>query len=179
MDRLTAKIIRKWERLCMRLAGLPGLWRLGCTAASMFRSGYKAQTSLARIFDTPYAAPSSRLAHHRVDLGKSVFLAVTGSHALRMLFDTGSAEVLLHPATARAIGLTVTVPRAGSTIGFATLPELTLDTQTVRAIPSIVHMLPRERQHGASYDGIVGTPFLKHFRVTIDYPARRLHLQKP
>ena len=74
MDRLKNGFVRRWERLCMRMASVPGLWRLGCAGASLFRKGYKTQTSLARIFPTPFAAPSARLAHHQIELGRSVYL---------------------------------------------------------------------------------------------------------
>lgn len=58
----------------MRLAAVPGFWRLGCRLASLFRNGYKTQTPLARISTTAYVAWSARLAHDNLELGDSVYL---------------------------------------------------------------------------------------------------------
>jgi hypothetical protein len=49
----------------------------------------------------------------------------------------------------------------------------------VADVPVVIHALPNEGQAAGRYDGIVGYPFLSHFRVTVNYRDKILVLEPP
>lgn len=101
---------------------------------------------------------------------------VNGRGPLTFLFDTGSAEVLLLPKARDALGLAASDPRADG-VRFTTLQRVKLGGAEVLNVPAIVQRPPQEAVAlGLTYDGILGYPFLSHFRVTINYNARLITL---
>jgi predicted aspartyl protease len=100
---------------------------------------------------------------------------VNGKGPLRLLVDTGSAEILLMPRAARALDLKTSSRPGYPRVGFTTLDSLVLGTVGITNLPAIVHVLPQETTPVA-YDGIVGYPFLSCFHVTINYRDRLLTL---
>ena len=100
---------------------------------------------------------------------------VNGRGPLTFLLDTGSAEVVLLPKAQQAIGLAVSDPRSDG-VRFSTLERLRVGSAEVINVPAIVQRPPQEAALGLTYDGIVGYPFLSHFRVVIDYHARLITL---
>jgi predicted aspartyl protease len=101
---------------------------------------------------------------------------INGRGPVTFLVDTGSAEVLVYPRTASALGLLVT-PRTGPRgPGFARLDSVSLAGAVVKNVPAVVHTPPGERDYRASYHAILGYPFLSHFTVTLNYRDRRLLL---
>ena len=103
---------------------------------------------------------------------------VNGRGPLTFLFDTGSAEVLLLPKAREALGLAASDPRSDG-VRFATLERVKVGGAEVRKVPAIVQRPPQEGALGLTYDGILGHPFLSHFRVTINYNARLITLEPP
>ena len=100
---------------------------------------------------------------------------VNGKGPLRLLVDTGSAEILLMPRAAHALDLKASSRPGYPQVCFTTLDSLVLGTVGITNLPAIVHVLPQETTP-VTYDGIVGYPFLSCFHVTINYRDRLLTL---
>jgi len=103
--------------------------------------------------------------------------AVNGRGPVTFVLDTGSAEVLIVPKVAQALGLAQSAAPEYPGVGFSRLERVALGQAGVVDVPAIVHSLPAERQAGYSYDGILGYPFLSHFKVTLNYRDRLLVLE--
>jgi len=100
---------------------------------------------------------------------------VNGRGPLTLLFDTGSAEVVLLPKARDALGLATSEPRPDG-VRFTTLARVKVGGAEVLNVPAIVERPPQEGALGLTYDGILGYPFLSHFRVVINYNARMITL---
>lgn len=114
----------------------------------------------------------------------SVFVNGTGPHSF--VLDTGASVTVLSSSVASAVGigtdtadamtgaggrLRATVGRAAAlSVGGVELPDVTVFVADFLADLASVTEVP--------LDGIIGYNFLRHFRVTIDYPAARLWLAK-
>jgi predicted aspartyl protease len=92
------------------------------------------------------------------------------------LLDTGSAEVLLTPQIAEQLKLKSMPLPSFPGARLATLNLLSVGPAIVPQIPAIIHRPPGERMTGATYQGIVGYPFLSGFVVTIRYDKPTIHL---
>jgi len=108
---------------------------------------------------------------------------VNGEHAYRFLLDTGSSASVVSPEVAAAMKVGGT---EGEVLGVAgsrgaqvgTLASLEAGGETVEN-PTVVVIDVFETLStaaGLPIDGILGSSFLRHFRVEIDYPTRRLTL---
>ena len=94
---------------------------------------------------------------------------------LRLLVDTGSAEVVILPGAAAKLKLVS--PREvnrKSPAKFIKLDSVMLGDAEVRDIEAVIHRPAGERAISAGYDGIVGYPFLSKFKVTLNYRDRIL-----
>ena len=105
--------------------------------------------------------------------------SVNGLGPLRLVVDTGSAEILIVPAAARRLGLKVIPHEQDRTVGFTRLKSLALGTACVTNVPAVVTSLLRETGGSLVYDGLVGYPFLSRFVVTINYRDQQLSLDEP
>jgi hypothetical protein len=100
-----------------------------------------------------------------------------------LLVDTGASNSVLSPALAQRLGITVPIGApmrvlhvaGGGTISvpFVRLKSLTVGAATVEDLDvGVYDIVPFSR----TLDGVLGTDFLRHFRVAIDHHARRLTL---
>ena len=102
--------------------------------------------------------------------------SINGSGPLRLVIDTGSAEVLVLPRVADALRLVANDMPNYPGVKLAHLSSVVLGDAQVTNVPAIVHSLEREPAFGLTYDGIVGYPFLSNFLVAINYRDRVLTL---
>lgn len=133
------------------------------------------QTSPAAI-DTSSGPVAFMIKDHLIHVPGTI----NGKGPLALLLDTGSAEVMVMPGTARRLGLPL-VPgggRAGTPAMFSALDELAIGEVRVQGITAVVGRLGWERSSGVTYDAIVGFPFLSNLVVTINYRDRTLFLQR-
>ena len=100
---------------------------------------------------------------------------VNGRGPFTFLFDTGSAEVLLLPKALETLGLAASDLRPDG-VRFTTLARVKVGGAEVFDVPAIVQRPPQEGAHALTYDGILGYPFLSHFRVVINYHDRLIVL---
>ncbi len=105
---------------------------------------------------------------------------INGRGPLTFLLDTGSAEVMVMPGTARRLGLPLVQGggRAGTQAMFSTLDELAIGEVHVQGITAVVGRLGWERSSAITYDAIVGFPFFSNLVLTINYRDRTLLLQR-
>ena len=96
---------------------------------------------------------------------------------LTFLLDTGSAEALLVPPIAEQLKLNSTPLPSYPGARLTTLDQLSVGDATVSQMSAIIHRPPGERISGATYDGIVGYPFLSTFVVTIRYDKATIGLK--
>lgn len=120
--------------------------------------------------------------------GDKLFVEARLGAGKRVLFlvDTGSAISVISQPIATDLGLTVE-PQPGALVGVAgrtawsaaVLPELKLGPYTIRnhpvavgvaGVPSTIGLVPLA--------GIIGNDILDRFRVTIDFPANRMVLER-
>jgi len=101
---------------------------------------------------------------------------VNRTRAVTFLLDTGSAEILLAPQVAEQLHLTGTPLPAYPGARLATLDQVSVGDAAVPQVSAIIHRPSGERIAGATYDGIVGYPFLSHFTVTIRYDKATIGL---
>jgi hypothetical protein len=130
----------------------------------------------------PFESPSGLvIVHARVD----------GGHDLRILLDTGDPGGLtLHESAARALGLASGPSRPGTARGLgggarvgrrpALLRELAIGGTTWRdlAIDVVPANLAFAAGVGAELDGCMGTALIADLRVSLDYAARTLRLDR-
>lgn len=138
----------------------------------------KRRVRLRSVTDDPVAAErawqdlleESEARPVRIDMHRRlphVSARINGRGPLRMILDTGSAEVVLLPASATRWGIKG-MPLAGYR-GVDWIAGASLDVGTRRksGLPIVIYRPERGRVRG--YDGILGTPFLRGFRVVISY----------
>ncbi|MEC9391046.1 MAG: aspartyl protease family protein [Myxococcota bacterium] len=117
-----------------------------------------------------------------------VFVEVSlGDRTPRLfLIDTGAAVTAVSDRVAQDLALSVK-RQPGSLVGVAgstpwsaaLLPELSLGRHTLQQIPVAVGVTGVPTQVGlVPLDGILGNDVLDRFRVTVDYPANRLVLER-
>ena len=94
---------------------------------------------------------------------------------LRLLIDTGSAEVVILPRAASKLKLLSSREVNGkASPKFIKLDSVKLGDAEVKGIEAVIHRPAGERAINAGYDGIVGYPFLSKFKVTFNYRDRVL-----
>jgi predicted aspartyl protease len=112
---------------------------------------------------------------------------VNGSAEANFIIDTGGGELILDTEFAKTLGVTNFGEESGefgggkrAPVGHGRVDALTLGEFVVRNVP--VSLLPTRRlgaaAGGKQVDGILGTVLLYHFLPTLDYPGRRLTLQR-
>ncbi|MFZ4395896.1 MAG: aspartyl protease family protein [Kiritimatiellia bacterium] len=101
---------------------------------------------------------------------------VNRSGPLTFLLDTGSAEVLLSPPIAEQLKLKSQPLPSYPGARLTTLDQLSMGEAVVSHVSTLIHRPPGERIAGATYDGIVGYPFLAGFVVTIRYDKALIRL---
>jgi predicted aspartyl protease len=99
---------------------------------------------------------------------------VNGRGPLTFLIDTGAAETVITPQTAKALDLKGTASTTQTGVWFTTLDEITAGKAVARDVPSVIHMPAQEKAGAVRYHGILGYSYLSRFRVTIDYRGKRL-----
>ena len=101
-------------------------------------------------------------------------IRIDGSGPLRFLFDTGSAEVVLFPPTARALGFPAPPPGDASP-RFAEAKSISVGTAQMSGVKVVAAEIPDARVTG-NFQGIIGYPFLSRFAIAINYRDRVLRL---
>ena len=97
-----------------------------------------------------------------------------------LVLDTGASTVVLGWRLTTAIGIVIdpkrvthtTTASAVETVPQIVIPEINALGKTIKRVPAIVKDLPPE----SGVDGLLGLSFLRHFRLTIDFPAGILQL---
>lgn len=102
---------------------------------------------------------------------------VNGKGPLTFLLDTGSAEVLLLPRAAEVLGIRALSAKRTDGIRFAAVERISVGKATVSNVSVVVHRLQREGIGALTYEGILGYPFLSHFKTTISYKDQALVLE--
>ena len=104
---------------------------------------------------------------------------VNGAGPITFIVDTGSAEVLLLPDSARRVPLGLP-PFAGKYgPAFALARDVSLGGAAATNVPLVIHAHFDENPLSSPYDGILGTPFLANFEVTFRYRDQKLLLRSP
>ncbi len=111
---------------------------------------------------------------------------VDGGPVRSFLLDTGASGTTISPALADELGLTVQPIEAvgiggSATAGTTIVSWLEAAGRAERDAPVAVIDLfgSVSKAAGRRIDGVLGYPFLKRYRLEIDYPARRLVLAAP
>jgi len=100
---------------------------------------------------------------------------INGAAELPFLVDTGSAEVLLLPGTAAKLGIKGAALPKHPDARVAQLERVTVGEAQCEGVSAIIHTLPQDPR--PTYAGILGTPFLSKFVVTINYRDRVILLR--
>ena len=105
---------------------------------------------------------------------------INGRGPLTFLLDTGSAEILVLPGTARRLGLNLLRADGGpgAPSAFSVLDEIAVGDTRVSGVTAVVGRLGWESPSGTTYDGIAGFPFLSNLVVTLNYRDRTLLLKR-
>ena len=131
-------------------------------------------TPAAARSPAPRGAVAFQLVNHLV----YVPVSINGAAPLAMIVDTGAAENLILPEAAARVGLRVQPPSLqGVSRGVA--GECRVGNESQSGVPFVVHRLVREGLSRLDYDGILGTPFLSAFVLTLDYRRSTLTLSRP
>lgn len=94
---------------------------------------------------------------------------INSSSPYTFIVDTGSSEVLLFPDVAKALKLD-TNPMAGyENVWFTHLRSLSIGDAQAFNVPTVIRPIPEDRYMKYAYAGIIGTPFLSNFTVSINY----------
>ncbi len=125
----------------------------------------------------PVAAGTIRVPFTLRDRLIHVPVTVNGKGPITFLVDTGSAEVLLLPHAVETLGLRPLPSNRADGIRFAKVDQIAVGSARVSDVSVVVHRLQREGSGVLTYDGILGYPFLSHFRVTFDYRDKMLTLE--
>lgn|SRR5262245_35853844 len=113
-----------------------------------------------------------------------VDVKVNGAGPFAFVLDTGASFSVITPRTAKAVGITPTGESptaigAGGRIeaGLCRLETFKLGAHLVRNLDVALMSLDEvEKPLGLRIGGLIGYNFLRQYVVTIDYPAKRLHL---
>lgn len=97
-----------------------------------------------------------------------------------LVFDTGASSIVLPWRLVSAIGIKIdpdetvqtTTATTVETVPRVIIPEMSVFGMTVKNVEAIVKDLPPEAP-----DGLLGLSFLKHFKLTIDFPKGLLSLE--
>ena len=100
---------------------------------------------------------------------------INGKGPMTFIVDTGSAETLLLPSSARSFG--VFAVNNDFAPAFVLFDAVTAGEAVARQIPGVIHAPPHERGYRMTYDGILGTTFLSRFVVTVNYAEHALFFQ--
>jgi hypothetical protein len=114
----------------------------------------------------------------------AVPVKLNGRGPYRVIFDTGAPVLILGTKAARSGGVlpeNVEVPRDTpfGTAGQFPIQKLEIGTLRQEKVPALVMDHPAVAslsKAGGPLDGIVGYPFFSRYRMTIDYPAKKLTL---
>jgi len=87
----------------------------------------------------------------------------------RFIVDTGSAEVLLLPDVAKALKLDIKPMPGYENVWFTHLRTLSIENAQASNVPTVIRPIPEDRYTKYAYAGIIGTPFLTNFIVSVDY----------
>ncbi|MCK5528788.1 MAG: aspartyl protease family protein [Kiritimatiellae bacterium] len=88
---------------------------------------------------------------------------------LRLLVDTGSAEVVILPKVSVKLKLASSRGGAKAAPKFVTLDSVKLGGVEVKDIQAVIHSPVGEASLNSGYDAIVGYPFLSKFKITLNY----------
>jgi predicted aspartyl protease len=102
---------------------------------------------------------------------------INGKGPVRLLLDTGSAEVLVRPEAAHRLRLAVSGAGGPNQAGFARLRALAVGPAVVSNVTAVVAVPPGDDGTLSAYDGIVGYPWLSRFVLTVSYGERYLLLR--
>lgn len=102
------------------------------------------------------------------------------------VLDTGASMCVIVPALADQLGLERGEPRPGLGAGgpiqvqLATLESLAVGaTKLGEPQVAVLDLAALRQALGVELSGIVGYNFLRHYRVTIDYPAQTVRFEPP
>ena len=108
---------------------------------------------------------------------------VNGRGPYEFALDTGAAVTVLSPELAAALGLTSAEAREGMgaggkiQVGITSIQSLAVGTAGIENLQAAIADLSGiGKAAGVRLDGIIGHNYLRHFVVTIDYPACSLRL---
>ena len=115
-----------------------------------------------------------------------VAATVDGHGPFRFILDTGASTTILSPFVARQAGVTAKArARAASAygsqpVGLGRVRTLSVGDAEARNLRvAILSLAYLNRTTRLRIGGILGYNFLRRFRITIDYPSRRLFLAPP
>lgn len=104
---------------------------------------------------------------------KERFIFVKGkindSGPYTFIVDTGSSEVLLLPDVAKALKLGIKPMVGYENVWFTHLHSLSIGDAQAFNVPTVISQIPEERYMNYAYAGIIGTPFLSNFTVSVNY----------
>jgi predicted aspartyl protease len=101
---------------------------------------------------------------------------INGKGPLRMLVDTGSAEMIVLPDVARRLGIRGEAFENQPGAMFAVAEKVAVGPAVSARVPLVIYTPAQEWGRRLDYDAIVGTTFLRNYRVRIDYGQRMLTL---
>ena len=147
---------------------------------------FRVPESTATDFSIAGGADSATLPFELLNNHIYVQATIDGKGPLRLLVDTGGANVLT-PAAAVALGIEAqgafeaTGAGEGSEeVGLAQVAELRLGgVQLSDQIFYVIPLTDMEKVEGVEFSGLVGFEVFKRFVVTIDYEGLRLSLTRP
>lgn len=146
-------------------------------------AGYSLLPSLF-IFLPLYHAPAAGSGWVPAEMAGRILMVnatVNGKGPVRMLLDTGATENILTWGAATRLGLA----RVNAGGVSAPMPVRTLSVGAAAVTnPFVVFMDPPQAltlrlDKGVDYNGLLGYPFLKNFRITLDYRGKRVCLEYP
>ena len=135
----------------------------------------------------PPDAPGIPFRINRSDHLFVVKVYVNGYGPFDFLLDTGASLTVISPSTARAAGIgkggrKVTATGLKGSIGATVVRLKSLRAghwETTRLSTAIVDLSNLERTLKRKIGGIIGYNLLRRYRLTVDYPKRRLYLDGP
>ena len=99
-----------------------------------------------------------------------------------MVLDTGASNCMIPYKVAKKIGYEVTENgsflKIHSANGLINTPVITIDEIEVLGLKvKDIDVICHDLSSGAYVDGLLGLNFLKHFKVTLDFPNGKLVLE--
>lgn len=103
-------------------------------------------------------------------------------HRITMVLDTGASNCMIPYKVAKKIGYEVTENgrclKIHSANGLITTPVIAIDEIEVLVLKvKDIDVICHDLSSGAYVDGLLGLNFLRHFKVTIDFPNGKLILE--